>query len=67
MITSILLVNGGRYMVNPDGENISMPEYYGLSTDNKPVDDIRNAEIFFEMDTGNVFIFDEENAKWMAL
>lgn len=44
-------------------------ELYGLSTDEKPTEKfdkniIGNASTFFEMDTGKVFIFDEENHIW---
>jgi len=39
-------------------------EVYGLSTDEKPVRGITNASIFYEMDTRNAFIFDQENSKW---
>lgn len=37
--------------------------YQGLSTDTKPTD-ARNGDIFAEMDTDSVYIFDEENAEW---
>lgn len=44
-------------------------ELYGISTDEKPVDKIKdiaifNGSVFYEMDTGKLFIFDEENRKW---
>lgn len=41
-------------------------EYRGLSTDNKPTN-AKNGSVFVEMDTGKIFIFDEENAQWRAL
>lgn len=40
-----------------------MRRYAGLSTDTKP-SDARNGDSFVEMDTGNVFMFDAENAEW---
>lgn len=40
-------------------------EFYGLSTDEKPIDDAHNADIFYEMDTGKVFMFDEDNKQWL--
>ena len=39
----------------------------GLSTDTKPTDNVQNAEYFFEMDTGKVFMFDEENKPWLEV
>ena len=41
-------------------------EMYGLSTDTKPTD-VCNSSTFMEMDTGLVFIFDEENQTWHSL
>lgn len=38
--------------------------YVGLSTDTKPTD-AKNADAFLEMNTGKVFIFDEDNATWI--
>jgi hypothetical protein len=40
-------------------------EIYGLSTDTKPTDGVDNACVFYEMDTGKLFLFDEENARWL--
>ena len=39
-------------------------ELYGLSTDAKPAD-ASNATVFYEMDTGNVFMYDAQNKKWL--
>lgn len=36
-------------------------EFRGLSTDEKPVERIGNGSVFIEIDTGKVFIFDEQN------
>ncbi len=36
----------------------------GLSTDTKPMD-VRNASMFYEMDTKKIFMFDEQNKKWL--
>lgn len=43
-------------------------EFRGLSTDEKPINKyIGNGSIFLEIDTGKVFIFDEENQEWVEL
>lgn len=44
---------------NPNYSN----EYYGMSTDIKPVNAL-NASRFYEIDTGNVYMFDEEGKQW---
>ena len=47
---------------------------FGLSTDTKPsgsleygaaVVPIKNASLFYEIDSGDLFIFDEENEEWV--
>ena len=42
-------------------------EYRGLSTDIKPMEKAGNGSVFIEMDTGKVYIFDEENLIWIEL
>ena len=39
-------------------------ELYGLSTDTKPTD-VYNASVFYEMDTGALYLFDEQNKRWL--
>lgn len=40
-------------------------EYAGLSTDTKPTgDDISTGSLFLEVDTGDVFAFDEDSSEW---
>lgn len=38
----------------------------GLSSDTKPTD-VPNGSSFLEMDTGEVYVFDEESATWFVL
>ena len=40
-------------------------ELKGLSTDEKPIKDIPNCSSFYEMDKKRVFMFDEQNSKWL--
>lgn len=49
-------------------------EMYGLSSNTKPIDKIEfhgskysitNGSTFYEMDTKSVFLFDEENERWI--
>lgn len=39
-------------------------EYYGLSSDEKPEDNVGNGSRFMEMDTSTLYLFDEENKVW---
>ena len=40
-------------------------EYYGLHDDDKPADaGVPNASLFYEMDTGDIYMYDKENAQW---
>jgi hypothetical protein len=40
-------------------------EYNGLSTDTKPIEGVRNGSKFVEIDTGKVYMFDEEGKTWI--
>ena len=42
-------------------------EFRGLSTDDKPIERVGNGSVFIELDTGKVFIFDEQNKTWREL
>ena len=42
-------------------------EYRGLSTDVKPLEEAGNGSVFIEMDTGKVFMFDEQNKVWKEI
>ena len=42
-------------------------EFRGLSTDEKPIERVGNGSVFIEIDTGKVFIFDEQNKTWREL
>ena len=65
MITILSRVNGTAVCVYPNGGHRSQNEYYGLYTDEKPKDGVRNADMFIEMDTKAMFLFDEENQIWL--
>lgn len=51
--------NGSKHEGKPNG-------YFGLSTDTKPDKDIINGSTFYCIDTGEVFMYDEENGTWIA-
>lgn len=65
MITPIIYIDGDPHIVRADGDSERQTQYFGLSTDTKPVTNVLNAEIFYEMDTKKAFLFDESNKKWL--
>ena len=42
-------------------------EYRGLSRDDKPTENIVNGTVFIEIDTGKVYMFDQENEQWKEI
>lgn len=42
-------------------------EYRGLSTDEKPTENVINGTIFIEIDTGKIYMYDLENEEWKEL
>lgn len=65
MITKTIELDGSEIAINDGYRKIVTA--YGLSTDEKSVDGYKNADRFLEMDTGNVFLFDEQNKKWLGI
>lgn len=52
--------------VDVDDRGRVSSKFYGLSTDDKAnAEDPRNADAFYEMDTKKVYLYDQENAKWL--
>jgi len=39
-------------------------EFAGLSTDDKPLGNFATGSLFLEVDTGDVYAYDEENDEW---
>lgn len=65
MVTKIIAERGGEYAV-VDGQTRAVATHYGLSSDTKPIDGVKNADRFCEMDTGNVYLYDEANKAWLS-
>ena len=66
MVTKVMDVGGNKTVV--DEHNLPVRrvvEYYGKSADEKPVAGVKNGDIFCEMDTGKVFLFDEDTSAWL--
>ena len=39
-------------------------EFAGLSTDEKPTEMVATGSVFIEVDTGDVYLYDEEGGTW---
>ena len=50
-----------------DGNPITAMELRGLSTDEKPTENIDNGSSFIEIDTGKIYMFDLENEEWKEI
>lgn len=65
MITRVIGIGGNAHILYSNGYNCKRSEYYGKSTDTKPTDGVKNADIFYEMDTKKVYLFDEDGKAWL--
>ena len=65
MITRVVKIDGDDHVFCPDGNIRKRVEFYGKSTDAKPTECVMNADIFFEMDTGKMFMFDGDTLEWL--
>jgi hypothetical protein len=66
----ITITKKERERIIKDG-SIALVELAGLSTDEKPTEmgttKIENGSTFIEMDTGKIFLYDEENEEWQEI
>ena len=59
-------VPGSQKVVKREGKDRELYAVYnGLSTDEKPTDYLITGSVFIEIDTGNVYFYDEENNVWI--
>lgn len=65
MTTKTIVIDGAEIAVNDGYRKIQT--IYGLATDEKPVKGSKNSDRFLEMDTGTVFLFDEQNKIWLKI
>lgn len=59
----MVTIAGDGTLSNPEAGK----DYRGLSSDTKPTTNVPNGSTFIEMNTGNVFMFDEENTQWRQI
>lgn len=48
-----------------DGKTLQMTTLFGASSDTKPIEGICNGSCFVEVDTGEIFLWDEEQNDWI--
>lgn len=53
------------YSHNWTGEEVSYIEAACLSTDTKPTDGVATGSILTEVDTGKVYMYDEDGEEWV--
>ena len=46
-------------------DNTQLNAYAGLHDDEKPTDNLATGSIFIEVDTGDVYLFNEETPAWV--
>ena len=65
MITALVHVENG-YSSENDKNYQDIHEIRCLSTDTKPTN-VSNGSSLIEMDTGKIYLFDQENTEWMEV
>ena len=53
--------------LDSNGQTVQMSDLYGLSTDTKPTTGLANGSIFVEVDTGKLFLFNEDTGEWSEI
>jgi len=65
MVTKVIEIGGNKTAVDKNNFEIRrIAEYYGLSSDEKPAG-AKNADVFYEMDTHAVYLYDESGGQWL--
>lgn len=65
MITRTKIIRGEYYVIRDNGDLRRRGEFYGKSSDAKPINGVNNADLFYEMDTRKVFLYDEDAKIWI--
>lgn len=64
MKTERYTINGVTYIEYSPNKRVIARDRYFRSTDEKPIEGVPNSEFGVEIDTGKVFVFDEEVKAW---
>lgn len=58
------MISSTQLGIAEDGEKILYAEFAGTSTEEKPTDHLATGSSFLEVDTTNVYFYDEESQTW---
>ena len=65
MISKTMDIGGNKTVVDSNNFQVRrVAEYFGLSSDAKP-SGAKNADVFYEMDTHAVYLYDESGGQWL--
>lgn len=53
--------------VTAEGKSVNMAELFGTSTDTKPTEGYCNGTTFLEVDTGKIYLFNEDTSSWVEV
>ena len=56
-----------EYTIDSNGQRRYVKTYYGKSNEAKPIDGVNDSDRYFEKDTSNVSIYDEEDKEWYPI
>lgn len=65
MITELFEVDGEIRAREVGSKIRKRRKFYGKSADPKPTEGVKNVDMFYEMDTGDLYLFDEEAGEWL--
>ena len=67
MVTKRYTFNGTTYIEYEDGRRVIAEDRYFNKLEEAPIERVPHSEYGFEMDTGKVYVFDEENKVWKGM
>ena len=53
--------------VKEDGTVLNIANLFGTSGDSKPTEGYANGTVFLEVDTGKIYLFNEETSTWVEM
>lgn len=63
----IRVLNATVAEVKEDGTVLNIANLFGSSLDDKPMTGYANGTTFVEVDTGDIYLWDEDNEMWTSI
>lgn len=60
-------VGRSKNIVTEQGEHLDLAELFGTSDDTKPTEGYANGTSFLEVDTGKIYLFNEDSGSWVEV